>query len=166
MNFGISECVYPIKMYCPKCGRADQEPETFCRQCGIFLPDLSKPLKKGQTPEDHVRANIVLSSLTVVVCLTLSILLYTMLGFTPQTHPLIYVTGGMLLAISCWHVQTLWRSILLRRHFRNKKTPGVEANPSGEPGNQLSAARFDDLAPPSVTDRTTKQLEEVRLRSS
>lgn len=153
-------------MYCPKCGNADQEPESFCRHCGIFLPDLTKPVKQAQTPEDHVRANIVLSALTVVVCLTLSILLYTTMGFRPGTHPLIYVTGGFLIAIACWHVQTLWRSILLRKHFKKRKPAELDAKPTVEAGRNLPDARFEDIVPPSVTDRTTKQLEKTRLRSS
>ncbi len=76
-------------MYCPKCGIADQKPETYCRRCGIFLPDLTKPGKQNNSPEIHVLANTVLSTMTIAVSLALSILLFSVLAFRPDTHPLI-----------------------------------------------------------------------------
>lgn len=98
-------------MFCPRCGKAEQLPETFCRQCGLFLPDLSKPVKRELPPEEHLKANTVLNSLTIIVSFTLSILLF---GFRPGTHPLIYVTAGLLIAIGAWHIQTLIRTQKLK----------------------------------------------------
>ncbi|MGH9970340.1 MAG: hypothetical protein ACREBG_21465, partial [Pyrinomonadaceae bacterium] len=78
-------------MFCPRCGKAEQLPESYCRQCGLFLPDLSKPVKRERPPEEHLKANTVLNLLTIIVSFTLSILLYALLGFRSSTHPLIYV---------------------------------------------------------------------------
>lgn len=156
-------------MFCPKCGKADQLPETYCRQCGIFLPDLSKPVKKNQTPEEHVQVNLVLNAMTVVACFTLAILLYSMLAFRQNTHPLIYVTAGLLLAMGCWHTQTLWRSILLRRHFKNSRKPREDkpnAAISAVTGKLLDEPDFENFVPASVTDRTTSHLSESKMRSS
>ncbi len=79
-------------MFCPRCGKAEQVPESFCRQCGLFLPDLSKPIKREIPPEEHLKANTVLNAVTIIVSFTLSILLFLFFGFRPGAHPLIY--GG------------------------------------------------------------------------
>lgn len=154
-------------MFCPKCGNADQQAETFCRRCGIYLPDLDKPRKKAQTPIQNVNANAVLSVMTVVVALGLATLLYVMLGFRENTHPLIYVTAGFLIAIAAWNVQTFWRTMLLRKHL--KRSPRAvdeitETRILGMPANnELPAANFKDIVPPSVVDATTRRLDESRV---
>lgn len=154
-------------MFCPKCGNADQSPETYCRQCGVYLPDLTKPAKGPAPPEQHVTANIVLSSMTIVASFTLAILLWSTLAFRPDTHPLIYVTAGLLGAMGCWHVQTLWRTILLRKHLKNSKPPRENELESGvDTDKLLDQANFDNIVRPSVTDHTTKHLAKPQKRSS
>lgn len=154
-------------MYCPKCGTADQLPETYCRRCGIFLPDLDKQKRKAQTPMQNVNANAVLSAMTVVTCLTLAVLLYVILGFQDDTHPLIYATGGLLIAMAAWHVQTFWRSMLLRKQLKKPQAPtdrSVDTPELEMPAETaLPAATFEDLVPPSVTDRTTRQLDDDKI---
>lgn len=157
-------------MYCPKCGKANQVPETYCRQCGLLLPDLSKPKKSKQTPEDHVKANLILNAMTVITCFTLAILLYSLVAFRADTHPLIYVTAGLLIAMGCWHTQTLWRSILLRKHFkklrREKDDPAELPQRLVEVNKRLNEPDFDNVIPASIVEGTTRQLDETKLRSS
>lgn len=149
-------------MFCPKCGKPDQTPETFCRQCGVFLPDFSKPGKPKNTPEEHVKVNTVLSALTIVASFTLAILLYTMLAFRPETHPLIYVTAGLLIAIGVWHIQTLYRILQLRKHFKNKKRESVEARQIEGPQTRKFFNETDPghAVPLSITEHTTTKLSE------
>ena len=158
-------------MFCPKCGNAEQTPETYCRQCGTFLPDLSKPLVSITKPEQHVTANLVLGTMTVVTCLTLAILLSVFFIGRPESPPVIYVMFGLCLAMAAWHVQTVWRSVLLRKHFKESKKRKesfdsetlVEAP---EANKQLSEPNFESFQPASVTDRTTRQLACEKLKSS
>ena len=107
-------------MFCPRCGKAEQQPETYCRQCGLFLPDLSKPFKRERPPEEHLKANTVLSVLTIIASFTLAILLYAFFGIRSDTHPLIYVTAGFLIAIGGWHIQTLIRTLKLKKQWRQR----------------------------------------------
>jgi hypothetical protein len=153
-------------MFCPNCGNPDQKPETYCRQCGIFLPDLSKPVKTV-SPEQHVTANTALSAMTIVTAFTLAILLWSMLGFREDTHPLIYVTAGLLIAIGCWHVQTLWRTLLLRKHLK-KNLPPRENMLEGAAftNRELAQPTFEDVVPANLTERPTKNLSRVKPRSS
>lgn len=153
-------------MYCPRCGKAEQLPETYCRQCGFFLPDLSKPVKRELPPEDHLKANTFLSLLTIIVSFTLSILLF---GFRPGTHPLIYVTAGLLIGIGAWHIQTLIRTQKLKKQWK-RRAPLTEiqaALPETQPAFEsastarlLDQADFANTLPASVTENTTKHLAE------
>lgn len=161
-----------MNMFCPKCGKADQTPETYCRQCGVFLPDLDKRSKRRNAPEDHVWANTVLSSMTIVTSFTLAILLYLILGFRTFTHPLIYVTAGLLLAMGFWHIQTLYRTLQLRKHFR-KNHPELtlierDANVEDvKTGKLLNEPDLSNTVPASVTEGTTRHLaEKIDRRSS
>ena len=149
-------------MFCPRCGKADQMPETYCRQCGLFLPDLSKPLKRESPPEEHLKANIVLSVLTIIASFTLSFLLFLILGFRSFTHPLIYVTAGILIAMGGWHIQTLIRTLMLQKQWK-RRTPLREKDSettfkSVSTAKLLEQADFSDSIPVSVTEHTTRHL--------
>lgn len=156
-------------MFCPQCGKSEQEPETYCRQCGIFLPDLTRRFKREATPEEHLKVNLVLSSMTIVASFTLAVLLYTILGFRPETHPLVYVAAGFFLAIGGWQIQTLIRTWKLRQQWQRRPKPVIEAG-SGQSSpptfakrqtaRQLGEADFSELTPASVTEGTTKNLVE------
>ena len=66
-------------MFCPKCGKSEQTPNTYCRTCGDFLPDFSK--KQGQavggnTPEEQIRTTLFFNLITAVIAITMAILLY------------------------------------------------------------------------------------------
>ena len=146
-------------IYCPKCGKPDQLPDTYCRQCGQFLPDFAKLSKKGISPEQHVLANTVLNSMTIVASFTLAILLWSMLAFRKDTHPLIYVTAGVLIAIGCWHIQTLWRTLQLRKYLK-KESVSRDVVPELHEKKQdlLYPADLESVVPDSITDRTTSKM--------
>ena len=163
-------------MFCPRCAKAEQLPETFCRQCGLFLPDLSRPFKREIAPEDHLKANTFLSALTIIVSFTLSILLFSIVGFRPDTHPLIYVTAGLLIGIGGWHIQTLIRTLKLKKQWKRRSSLTQEqaAWPDTQPAFKptstsklLDQADFENTVPTSVTDHTTRHLaERPRSKSS
>ena len=140
-------------------------PETYCRQCGLFLPDLSKPLKRESPPEEHLKANTVLSAMTICASFTLSFLLFLVLGFRSFTHPLIYVTAGILLAIGGWHIQTLIRTLMLKKQWKRRaplseiQAPmAFNATPTGR---LLDQTDFADAIPASVTEHTTRHLADT-----
>src|SRR5262245_12262751 len=153
-------------MFCPRCGKADQVPESYCRQCGFYLPDLSKSLKRVSPPEEHLKANTILSVMTVVASFTLSLLLFLILGFRSFTHPLIYATAGILLAIGGWHIQTLIRTMLLKKQWK-RRVPLAEAQAtplefkSVATGKLLDHPNLDGAIPASVTEHTTRHLSKT-----
>jgi len=154
-------------MFCSRCGKGDQMPETYCRQCGLYLLDFSKPQKRPSPPEEHLKANTVLSLMTIAASFTLSFLLFLILGFRSFTHPLIYVTAGILIAIGGWHIQTLIRTQMLKKQWKQKiPLREVQAAPTETPisfkssttGKLLDQADFTDAIPASVTEHTTRHL--------
>ncbi|MEP6788859.1 MAG: hypothetical protein ABJB40_10540 [Acidobacteriota bacterium] len=157
-------------MFCPKCGKSDQSPETYCRQCGVFLPDLSKPVKREHPPEEHIKVNSVLSLMTVIVSFTLAILLWSLMGFRPETHPMVYLTAGLLIAMGAWHIQTFIRTRKLKKQWkrRNRNIESEAASPLGSVSTAklLDSPDFSNTVPASVTERTTRHLSETKARSS
>jgi len=156
-------------MFCPKCGKADQKPETYCRQCGAFLPDFDKKGKQKVTPEDHIKANSILTLLTGIVSITLAILLYYFFLGKENTPPVIYLTAGFLIAIFGWQIQSFWRMQLLKKHFKNRQIEKIDSSETNHQTEQFAAAPTRELlneadlknaVPASVIEHTTKHLQE------
>jgi hypothetical protein len=176
-------------MFCPRCGTSDLltamfirkrswlfgPVETYCRQCGILLPDLSKPIKPERPPEEHITTNTVLSVLTIITSFSLAFLLYLVLAFKPETHPLIYVTAGLLLVMGGWHIQTLVRTQMLKRQWKHRaRRPQTEVAlneqfsqmPAATTERLLEDSKFERTVPASVTENTTRHLAETPRRHS
>ena len=127
----------------------------------------SKPFKPERPPEEHLIANPVLSVLTIITSFVLAFLLYLVLAFKPETHPLIYVTAGLLLAMGGWHIQTLIRTQMLKRQWRRRsRKPEIEAETqeqlsptrAASTGRLLEDVNFENAVPTSVTEHTTRHL--------
>lgn len=150
-------------MFCPKCGKADQTENTFCRSCGSFLPDFDKLQRRKISPEEHLKANSVLNIMTAIVSLALAILLYINFLGGENTPVLIYVTAGFLTAIFAWQVQVFVRNlklkkqiILTKRTEDEEKPEEIESVPTKE---LLNEADFSDNMPASVAEYTTRKLK-------
>ncbi len=159
-------------MFCLRCGKSEQLPETYCRQCGLFLPDLSKPVRREIPPDEHLKANTVLNAMTIIVSFTLSFLLFAVV---PDKHPLIYVTAGLLIAIGGWHIQTFIRTQKLRKQWKRRTPLTIQPAPfetqpafrSASTANLLDEANLAGALPASVTEHTTRHLvEKSRLKDS
>lgn len=167
-------------MFCPKCGKADQTLNTYCRQCGEFLPDHS--VKKrgftmgGDTPEQQIRVNLILNFLSGAVSLILAILLYATFWNQPGTSQVIYLTAAFLLAMCGWQFSTFRVGLKLRKTFAARKNTGeVETIkpfgendlPSAKTAPLLNEADMTNVVSASVTENTTKHLsEKINRRSS
>lgn len=91
-----------------------------------------------------------------------------MLAFRPDTHPLIYATAGLLIAMGAWHIQTLWRAILLRKYFKKMKRAAedVPRTINVTTDKLLETPDLSDFVLGSVTENTTQHLKETQKRSS
>lgn len=154
-------------MFCPKCGTADQQIETYCRSCGTFLPDFEKAVKKEVAAEEHIKINSVFTVMTAVVSLGLAITLYSTLAFRPDTPWIIYLVAGFLTAMTAWQVQTFIRTRMLKKQFAKLKPASRIDSPSTISGSQaqLCEADFENIIPASVVERTTRNLSETKVKS-
>lgn len=155
-------------MFCAKCGAPDQSADSYCRQCGTFLYDATRSAKHESPPEENLKVNTVLNLMTVIVCFSLALSLYVVFGIRSTTHPMIYVTAGLLIAMGGWHIQTFIRTRQLRRQWKRRFEKESELSLEKAPttGKLLHDADFENVVPPSVTDRTTRHLAEVDKRST
>jgi hypothetical protein len=105
-------------MFCPKCGAAEQSVDSFCRSCGIYLPDIESIRKKEIPVSEHLNVNGVMSMMTIVVSFVLAATLYFLFFERADTHIVIYITTGFLIAIGCWNIQTFYRTKQLRKRLK------------------------------------------------
>lgn len=145
-------------MFCPKCGTADQTENSYCRNCGEFLPDLTKKANLafgGNTPEEQIRINLFLNLLSAIVSIILTISLYWTFGFkSSDVLPIIYIVAAFLLAMSGWQFSTFIIGLKLKKKglgkFRAIKITFVSdkqhifVNQNRHRGNSL-VCRFSSL---------------------
>lgn len=153
-------------MFCPKCGTADQQTNTYCRSCGTFLPDFDKAVKKEIAAEEHLKANSIFSLMTAVVSLSLAIALYSTVAFKPDTSWIIYLVAGFLIAITAWQVQTFIRTQMLKKQIAKLKptTRSEEVLAAAATSGYLAQADFENAIPASVVERTTRNLSETKMK--
>jgi hypothetical protein len=167
-------------MFCSNCGKSDQVLNTYCRQCGEFLPDYADKKRNfamgGNTPEEQIRVNLVLNFLSGMVSLILAILLYATFWNKPETSPIIYIVAAFLLAMCGWQFSTFRVGLKLKKTFDRRKL-GDEIENSVQNDNSafqpaqtkdlLPEADFANFVPITVTENTTKHLsEKVSKKSS
>jgi hypothetical protein len=158
-------------MFCPNCGNADQKVNSYCRNCGTFLPDFDKLKNKEITPQQHLTINSTFSFLSGSISLVLAILFYIYFAGKDETPILMYVMTGFLTANFFWQVQTFWRTLQLKKHLPKRledienisQTPQIQEKYSTD--KLLPDADFENIVPVSVTENTTKHLKQ-KIKSS
>lgn len=166
-------------MFCPNCGKAEQVLNTYCRQCGEFLPDHSDKKRNftmgGNTPEEQIRVNLILNFLSGTVSLILAILLYATFWNKPETSQVIYIVAAFLLAMCGWQFSTFRVGLKLKKTFDRRKNDEIEnaaqldksVFKSAKTKDLLPEADFTDVVPTTITENTTKHLsEKVSKKSS
>lgn len=150
-------------MFCPKCGKADQTENTYCRSCGNFLLDFDKIKRSEIPPEEHLKVNSVLNIMTAIASLTLAVLLYVFFLGGENTPVLIYITAGFLTAMFAWQAQVFVRNLKLKKQIilpkradTKEKSEEIESVPTKE---LLNEADFSDNVPASVAEYPTRKLK-------
>jgi len=165
-------------MFCPNCGTAEQRENSYCRNCGEFLPDLSVKNKLafgGNTPEEQIRTNLVLNLLSALVSLILAVVLYATFWNRGDTLPIIYIVAAFLLAMCGWQFSTFVVGLKLKKNFDKRKSSlendgknqeNITAFESAQTKELLPEANFNNVVSTSVTENTTRHLSEKANRNS
>lgn len=160
-------------MFCPNCGKSEQSPDTYCRQCGTFLPDFNKPRKRGiggNTPQEQISTNLFLNCLSALVSLVSAIVLYSIFWDKGSEFPAVYAVAGFLLAAGGWQLATVIINLKLKRNLTNRNAAVVTQNQPFE-SNQIESIKTNELLPEgntepinsaaSVTEHTTRHLDKI-----
>jgi hypothetical protein len=168
-------------MFCPKCGKGEQTPDSYCRSCGEFLTDFSaksyliKRLLGGAGPKAQIKFNLVINVVTgFASAFLLGFLnghydaLYAKTGeVPPSVINYVYVFLGL---VFVWQLLGfLVNTRLLKRLYGKKKKALPAAAPADDakavapppPQKSLAPGHIDPVAPDSVTQHTTKILDKL-----
>ncbi|HKP67858.1 MAG TPA: hypothetical protein VJV05_01160 [Pyrinomonadaceae bacterium] len=148
-------------MYCPRCGKADQSPDTYCRACGQFLkePASGAIAFGGRTSRENVNAINILSVIAALASLVVAVLLY-LTRFNEPT--ILYLAAALLLCNAVWHVSNLIVGLKLRRRLVNsgQKPDEQTAMPPAETRELLPVGDPAAPLPLTITEDTTKDLKD------
>jgi hypothetical protein len=154
-------------MFCPSCGSPDQTKNSYCRQCGVFLPDFDDKTASDTSLAGMIRTNNMINGLTAVASFALAALLF--LGFSGEKPGLlISMTVGFLIGIGLWQWQSARRNEKIIDHIEKRGIFNEETHSdnafSDASTAKLSEADFDNEITSSVTEDTTKDLNKIPRR--
>lgn len=164
-------------MFCPNCGKSEQQSDTYCRQCGNFILDPSNkfyPLNiflSNGNPEKQINFSIFISLATVVVS---GLLCGFLFGYfeahyqrTGESTPgIIYAVYVFLSLIILWQFLSVVISLQMKAKFKRRKEIDGKTS-SDTPENDLPLDKTQELLPEadtrnlvdaSVTENTTRNL--------
>lgn len=162
-------------MFCPNCGKGEQTPDAYCRNCGIFLTGFSgdtSVLSKifgANTPEKQLNAGLAFDVLTLIFSL---LLLFFLIGYYDgryaktgeTTPPVIYLVYVFLGLVALWQALSLLVGIRHKSKLSNRKKDAALTSVGAT--DVLPEATKDYLPPaeaanfvsPSTTEETTRNL--------
>lgn len=157
-------------MFCPNCGKGDQEANAFCRQCGELLPDLdSGPGKKPISLTKRFELLNVHFTISTVVAFGFGAFLFY-LFFTGKTNEIAIASALVFFIIGLWQIIGMINTRQLKKRFERDEETEIpdsvnKSLDSKETADLLPEADFEDLVPNSVTESTTKRLKQ-KVRSN
>lgn len=160
-------------MFCPKCGKGEQVPDGYCRNCGEFLVDpasntsLVNRILGISNPEKQVKFTLTIDLVTAIVS---GILLFFLMGYfdgmeakTGQTAPpIVYLVYVFLGLVCAWQLL----SFTVGTTFRKKLNAGKTSQTlTGQAAKQsLPPADESNVVANSVTEQTTRELDKIPRR--
>ena len=155
-------------IFCSRCGAGGQHADSYCRSCGLWLPDpRAVGRRRGhlrlRTPEERNRKMRVLEAVGAVFSLSAAVLIFVSLAARPA-HPLLVPAADLCIVAAVFQVV----SFVIGRGLQKR----IEKGHRDEAGRaavadvpQLSPADSSQFVrPPSVTEHTTELLEPRKAR--
>lgn len=153
-------------MFCPNCGKSDQKENTYCRQCGGYLPDFDSKQKLPKTPAEQFQLSLVFNCLSALMAFSMAVVLYAFHLGKPDTHFTIYMAASLFTVIGAWQTVSFFNNLKLkRRYVRKEIAESSESNKAfRDAGTQelLPQADLKNIVPASVIEHTTRKLKNTR----
>ncbi|MFZ1699252.1 MAG: hypothetical protein WBO10_13790 [Pyrinomonadaceae bacterium] len=154
------------KMFCPKCGSAEQTPDSYCRQCGEWLPDLSAASRgrfRTSTREQKVRRMRVLQMISTGLSLASALIIIHVVanGVDQEMLPLAAFCG-FLVAVYQIISLILGYNVLSPKKAQSNESDALTTQVSSSQYASLKAADTQEfIKPDSVVENTTALLDHV-----
>lgn len=155
-------------MFCPKCGKGEQKPDSYCRNCGEFLVDASSRSSLAvrilgiSNPEKQLNLTLTIDLITAIVS---GFLLFSLMGYFDAvedrtgipTTPLVYVLYVFLALVAVWQLF----SFTVGTGYKRKLSASKRAQLQSAQQQTLPAANEEDVIPLTITENTTRKLEKI-----
>jgi len=168
VNIGTSIDVSKSRVFCPNCGKGDQQPAGYCRQCGSLQPDPAQPFHFPHLSRSSVRTSTVANCFAALASFIVAFFLYTVvlgIGGGLVIHALAWVS----ILVGIWCAIAAWKSFQVEKDFRIASNKGPASASKLRPAvtdKLLEEPDFEQFVPPSVTDGTTSRLAAVPNKST
>ncbi len=154
-------------MFCPKCGNSGQAPDSYCRQCGEWLPDLSSGHGVGRfrrsSREHKVRKMRVLQFVSIGLSLASTAMIISFLsGSLDKGLLTLAALCGFLVAVYQMITVFIGKSVLAPKSGQSESAkPQISTTQdvAYEALNPADTGTF--IKPDSVVDDTTALLDPV-----
>jgi hypothetical protein len=153
-------------MFCPNCGKSEQIPNSYCRQCGEFLNFKAGSISKygGNSPLENLGSINSLSLIGAIFSIFAAVWMYA----TQMQIPIVlYFGAAILICNAAWHFSNFFVGIKLKRRLktaREELSQPQKQVQSAVTKELLPEAKFEDIVPASITENTTKNLIEVKTK--
>jgi len=156
-------------MFCPKCGAADQNADSYCKRCGEWLPDTSHlghrhGRLKVRTPEQRNRRMRVLESASAFMATSSAIIIFLVLAGKLDKAVLsiaadLCICTAIFQAVNFAIGRSLQKRLKQGRRSSSDDARAISFAVSEDTPqlNQGDASQFTPV--PSVTENTTAILE-------
>jgi hypothetical protein len=159
-------------MHCPRCGQEVPLEVRFCKRCGLPLEIAKEMLLPTTTAAQDRKRRVGRAQkqglFLIVACLLPFLLLMAESAFALNLVPTSLLLFIMMALAVAGLIRMLWPAIFdadtsedRRRELRESNFSGVALPPVRDtPRIDNYTARYDDGVPPSVTEHTTKLLDD------
>ncbi len=156
------------KMFCSKCGAADQSPDSYCRKCGTWLIDPNEnrrhgPFGRKRSRGQRIRSIRILQIISIGLSITSTLIIVHVIsnGVDQEMLPLAAFCA-FLVAVYQTISLLIGNKVLIPKNDRQNETI-VETKPldAAQPNVLRAADTGEFVTPGSVTDNTTELLEPV-----
>ena len=117
-------------MFCPKCGAADQNAESYCKRCGDWLPDVEALTRPGifrkRSREEKIRKMRVFEAVNAGLSLTSAIVILAVLSGNSDAQ-LLFLSLLCCLFVAVYQVVNLYLGQNLHHKINQSRMKEMEA---------------------------------------
>jgi hypothetical protein len=162
-------------MFCPSCGKGEQTPDSYCRNCGDFLigatdnTSLMNRVLGISHPDKQIKFALTIDLVTAIVS---GLLLFMLMGYfdgaykatgipAPRIVYLVYIFLGL---VSLWQLLSFTVGATYRKKLNDRKKSALSNNPAAR--SSLPPADETNVVKTSITEQTTRNLENIPRRKT